>query len=225
MFNDQGDGLKTPVDASNIKDLAKQYTNDAIRNKGVAESSIEADQDEAAAYIRKEFNQLVQEFLKTDMSAAKRERMEKLAELLMLYNELVAERSSTRTKNLLSKLLSADCDQKKKPQDRINEEIKRRAEENHQKAKDLIKQSDADEKEFEASQKEAAEFLTKKFTELINKFIKGDITPEESERMEKIGDVLEEYKQDYKEKFGVYPTISSGAQAPGTFTPDKTLFQ
>ena len=151
--------------------------------------------------------------------------MDKLAELLMLYNELVAERSSTRTKNLLSKLLSADCDQKKKPQDRINEEIKRRAEENHQKAKDLIKQSDADEKEFEASQKEAAEFLTKKFTELINKFIKGDITPEESERMEKIGDVLEEYKQDYKEKFGVYPTISSGAQAPGTFTPDKTLFQ
>ena len=151
--------------------------------------------------------------------------MDKLAELLMLYNELVAERSSTRTKNLLSKLLSADCDQKKKPQDRINEEIKRKAEENHQKAKDLIKQSDADEKEFEASQKEAAEFLTKKFTELINKFIKGDITPEESERMEKIGDVLEEYKQDYKEKFGVYPTISSGAQAPGTFTPDKTLFQ
>lgn len=225
MFNDQGDGLKTPVDASNIKDLAKQYTNDAIRNKGVAESSIEADQDEAAAYIRKEFNQLVQEFLKTDMSAAKRERMDKLAELLMLYNELVAERSSTRAKNLLSKLLSADCDQKKKPQDRINEEIKRRAEENHQKAKDLIKQSDADEKEFEASQKEAAEFLTKKFTELIDKFIKGDITPEESERMEKIGDVLEEYKQDYKEKFGVYPTISSGAQAPGTFTPDKTLFQ
>ena len=69
------------------------------------------------------------------------------------------------------------------------------------------------------------EFLTKKFTELIDKFIKGDITPEESERMEKIGDVLEEYKQDYKEKFGVYPTISSGAQAPGTFTPDKTLFQ
>ena len=101
----------------------------------------------------------------------------------------------------------------------------RKAEENHQKAKDLIKQSDADEKEFEASQKEAAEFLTKKFTELIDKFIKGDITPEESERMEKIGDVLEEYKQDYKEKFGVYPTISSGAQAPGTFTPDKTLFQ
>lgn len=113
MFNDQGDGLKKHPWMPAISKISPNNTRMMPSGiKGVAESSIEADQDEAAAYIRKEFNQLVQEFLKTDMSAAKRERMDKLAELLMLYNELVAERSSTRTKNLLSKLLSADCDQK-----------------------------------------------------------------------------------------------------------------
>ncbi len=131
---------------------------------------------------------------------------------------------------LLSKMIGSSCNKIKNSKDVLADEIRKKADQVHQLAKDGIKDAaeieKAAEKVVETEQDEAAILVRKEFNKLVEEFMKGPVSKETKERISKLADALQDYNELREiRKNGLQPSINSGAQAPGTFTPVKGLFQ
>ena len=123
-------------------------------------------------------------------------------------------------------MMSADCNGKQKSKDKLKDHIRTNEDENRQSVKELLEDPDHKEVETDPNQPEI-DRLTKEFNEIVKDYVNGvGMTRKRFNRMERIAEVLNDYRE-IKQigSGGIQPTISSGPQAPGTFTPNKTLFQ
>lgn len=207
------------------KQMIKEYGDEAVKDEWTTKE-MEAKQDIGIAGARKELNRLITEFKKDRLSPEEIKKMDWLGEYLWDQNQRIMRRNSTQVNKLLEQMMSADCDGKKKNNDKLNDHIQRNEEEIRQRAREMVEDPDHKEVATDPNQPEI-DRLTKEFNEIVKDYVNGvGMTRKRFNRMERIAEVLNDYRE-MKQigTSGIQPTISSGPQAPGTFTPNKSLFQ
>lgn len=212
--------------SSQYKQFIQEYGDEAVKGLEWTTKELEASQDEGAAWARKELTRLINDFKNDKLSPEEIKKMDKLGELLWDHNQQVLRRNSTQVNKLLEQMMSADCNGKQKSKDKLKDHIRTNEEENRQSVKELLEDPDHKEVETDPNQPEI-DRLTKEFNEIVKDYVNGvGMTRKRFNRMERIAEVLNDYRE-IKQigSGGIQPTISSGPQAPGTFTPNKTLFQ
>jgi len=212
--------------SSQYKQFIQEYGDEAVKGLEWTTKELEASQDEGAAWARKELTRLINDFKNDKLSPEEIKKMDKLGELLWDHNQQVLRRNSTQVNKLLEQMMSADCNGKQKSKDKLKDHIRTNEDENRQSVKELLEDPDHKEVETDPNQPEI-DRLTKEFNEIVKDYVNGvGMTRKRFNRMERIAEVLNDYRE-IKQigSGGIQPTISSGPQAPGTFTPNKTLFQ